>query len=279
MKMELWFTESQTPNIGLQIRVKETLFMGKSEFQDVAVIDSYQFGRMLVLDGVFQTSIAEEFIYHEMIAHVPLFTHPSPKHVLVIGGGDGGAIREVVRHDNVEKAEMIEIDGMVVEVSKKFLPEISEALINNHPKLELKIGDGIQHMKDAENKYDVIIVDCSDPIGPGEGLFTSEFYKNVYKALKEDGLFVQQTESPFYHQELITYVNKEVSALFPITKTYLANIPLYPSGLHCFTMGSKKYDPLQVNMDEIQNLDTRYYNKEIQKSCFVLPNFVQNLVK
>ena len=107
--MELWFTESQTPNIGLQARIKETLFMGKSVFQDVAVVDSYQFGRMLVLDGVFQTSIAEEFIYHEMIAHVPLFTHPNPKNVLVIGGGDGGAIREVVRHDAVEKAEMVEI--------------------------------------------------------------------------------------------------------------------------------------------------------------------------
>lgn len=277
--MELWFSESQTKNVGMQLRVKETLFMGKSEFQDIAVIDSHQFGRMLVLDGVFQTSIAEEFIYHEMIAHVPLFTHPSPKHVLVIGGGDGGAIREVVRHDAVETAEMIEIDGMVVEVSKQFLPEISEALIQHHPKLELKIGDGIQHMRDAENKYDVIIVDCSDPIGPGEGLFTSEFYRDVYKALKEDGLFVQQTESPFYHQELITYVNKEIAALFPITKMYLATIPLYPSGLHCFTMGSKKYDPMKVDVEKMQELKTRYHNKGIQKSCFVLPNFVQELIK
>ncbi|MBC8016003.1 MAG: polyamine aminopropyltransferase [Sporomusaceae bacterium] len=277
--MELWFTESQTQNINLQVRVKETLFMGKSNFQDVAVVDTHQFGRMLVLDGVFQTSIAEEFIYHEMIAHVPLFTHPNPKNVLVIGGGDGGAIREVVKHDAVEKAEMIEIDGMVVEVSKKFLPEISEAMINNHPKLELKIGDGIQHVKDVENKYDVIIVDCSDPIGPGEGLFTPDFYRNVYKALKEDGLFVQQTESPFYHQELITYVSKKISALFPITKTYLAAIPLYPSGMHCFTMGSKKYDPMQVDADKLQQLTTRYHNKDIQKSCFVLPNFVQDLLK
>lgn len=277
--MKLWFTEAQTENIGLQVKVKETLFMGKSEFQDVAVIDSYQFGRMLVLDGVFQTSIVEEYIYHEMIAHVPLFTHPNPKNVLVIGGGDGGAIREVVRHDAVEKAEMVEIDGMVVEVSKKFLPEISEAMINNHPKLELKIGDGIQHMKDAENKYDVIIVDCSDPIGPGEGLFTPEFYKDVYKALKEDGLFVQQTESPFFHQDLITYINKEVSELFPITKLYLANIPIYPSGMHCFTMGSKKYSPMDVDTDKMQVMKTRYHNKDIQKSCFALPNFVQDLLK
>lgn len=277
--MDLWFTESQTKNIGLQVRIKETLFMGKSEFQDVAVVDTYEFGRMLVLDGVFQTTIADEFIYHEMIAHIPLFTHPNPKRVLVIGGGDGGAIREVIKHDAVEQAEMVEIDGMVVEVAKKFLPEISAALIHNDPKLTLKIGDGIQYMKDAENKYDVIIVDCSDPIGPGEGLFTPEFYRNVYRALKEDGLFVQQTESPFYHQELIRYLQKEISNLFPITKVYLASIPTYPSGLHCFTMGSKKYDPLEVDTDKIQKLETRYYNNDIHKSCFVLPNFVKKLLK
>ncbi|MDF2634650.1 MAG: Spermidine synthase [Pelosinus sp.] len=277
--MNLWITESQTEDLGLKARVKETLFMGKSDFQDVAVVDSHQFGRMLVLDGVFQTSVADEFIYHEMIAHVPLFTHPNPKQVLVIGGGDGGTVREVVRHDAVEKAEMVEIDGVVVDVCKKFLPEISQAIINNHPKLELKIGDGISHMKEAENKYDVIIVDCSDPIGPGEGLFTPEFYRNVYKALKEDGLFVQQTESPFYHQELITYLHKEIGQLFPITKTYLASIPTYPSGLHCFTMGSKKYDPTQVDTENIQELTTRYYNNEIHRSSFVLPNFVRDLLK
>lgn len=277
--MNLWFTEQQTKNLGLQARVKETLFMGKSDFQDVAVVDSFQFGRMLVLDGVFQTSVADEFIYHEMIAHVPLFTHPSPKNVLVIGGGDGGTVREVVRHGRVEKAEMVEIDGMVVEVCKKFLPEISAAMIQQHPKLTLKIGDGISHMKNAENKYDVIIVDCSDPIGPGKGLFTPDFYRNVYKSLKADGLFVQQTESPFYHQELITYLHSEIGQLFPITKTYLASIPTYPSGLHCFTMGSKKYDPTVVNTQNLEQLATRYYNKDIHKSSFVLPNFVQDLLK
>ncbi|MCC5466946.1 polyamine aminopropyltransferase [Pelosinus baikalensis] len=277
--MDIWISEAQTKDLELRARVKETLFMGKSDFQEIAVVDSHQFGRMLVLDGVFQTSVTDEFIYHEMIVHVPLFTHPSPKKVLVIGGGDGGTIREVVRHDCVEKAEMVEIDGLVVDVCKKFLPEISEAIIHKHPKLELKIGDGISHMKEAENKYDIIIVDCSDPIGPGKGLFTPEFYTNVYKALKEDGLFVQQTESPFYHQELITYVNKEIRQLFPITKMYLANIPTYPSGLHCFTIGSKKYDPIKSSMENLQGLTTRYYNKDIHKSSFVLPNFVQELLK
>lgn len=277
--MELWFTEKQTKDVGLTARIKETLFMGKSKFQDVAVVDSWEFGRMLVLDGVFQTSIFDEYIYHEMIAHVPLFIHPDPKQVLVIGGGDGGTIREVVKHSCVEKAEMVEIDGLVVEVSKKFLPEISAAIIQNHAKLMLKIGDGIQHMKDAENKYDVIIVDCSDPIGPGEGLFTHAFYKDVYKALKPDGLFVQQTESPFYHQELIKRLTGDIKSLFPITRTYVANIPLYPGGLHSFTIGSKQYDPEQVEVLRAQEFPTRYYNQEIQKSCFVLPNFIRDLTK
>jgi spermidine synthase len=277
--MELWYTEYQTKNLGLTTRIEKTLFMGKSDFQDVAVVESAEFGRMLVLDGVFQTSVFEEFIYHEMIAHVPLFTHPEPKQILVIGGGDGGSVREVVKHNCVEKVEMVEIDGLVVDVSKQFLPEISEALLQNHPKLDLKIGDGIRHMKEAENKYDVIIVDCSDPIGPGQGLFTPDFYQDVHKALKTDGLFVQQTESPFYHQELISYLHKEISTLFPIAKLYTANIPLYPSGLHCFTIGSKKYDPQQASIQRIPDFSTRYYNQDLHKSCFVLPNFIRDLLK
>jgi spermidine synthase len=277
--MELWFTEHQTNNLGLSARIKETLYMGKSEFQDIAVVDTYEFGRMLVLDGVFQTSIFDEYIYHEMIAHVPLYTHPHPRKVLVIGGGDGGSIREVVKHDTVELVEMVEIDGLVVDVSKRFLPEISAALIANHPKLQLKIGDGIKHMAQAENLYDVIIVDCSDPIGPGEGLFTSAFYQDVFKALKPDGLFVQQTESPFYHQPLLKRLRKDIEVLFPIIRTYLAPIPLYPGGTHCFTIGSKKYDPITIDVARIPEMETRYYNREIQKNCFVLPNFLQNLFK
>lgn len=278
-KMELWFTEFQTNNLGLKARIKETLFTGRSEFQDVAVVDTYEFGRMLVLDGVFQTSIFDEFIYHEMITHVPLFTYPDPKRVLVIGGGDGGTVREVLKHASVEQVEMVEIDGMVVDVSKKYLPEIASGLIENPAKLKLKIGDGIAHMAQADGLYDAIIVDCSDPIGPGEGLFTYGFYKDVYKALKPDGLFVQQTESPFYHQPLIKRLRKDIESLFPITRTYLAQIPLYPSGTHCFTIGSKKYDPLKTPVSRIRDLGFRYYNPDIHTSCFALPNCIREALK
>jgi spermidine synthase len=277
--MKLWLTEKQTENLGMSCRIRETLFVGQSEYQKVVVADSYEFGRMLILDDVFQTSLFDEFIYHEMIAHVPLFTHPAPKKVLVIGGGDGGAVREVVRHAAVESVEMVEIDGMVVEASKEYLPEISSVMRDGHPKLKLMIGDGIAHMSAVENHYDVILVDCSDPIGPGEGLFSKAFYQDVYKALKPDGLFVQQTESPFYHQPLITRIYHDISDLFPITKMYLANIPLYPGGLHSFTLGSKQVDPLTCPLPETMPFSCRYYNPALHRSCFSLPNFVTELVK
>ena len=276
--MELWLTEKQTENLGMTCRIKETLFSGQSDFQTISVVDSCEFGRMLVLDGVFQTSIFEEYIYHEMIAHVPLFTHPHPQKVLVIGGGDGGAVREIVRHQAVETVEMVEIDGMVVDISKKYLPEISAAMIEKHPKLKLEIGDGIAYMKAAENFYDVIIVDCSDPIGPGVGLFSRDFFNDVHRALKPDGLFVQQTESPFYHQSLISRIHKDIADFFPVTKMYLANIPLYPGGLHSFTLGSKKYDPATATLPAQLPFSTRYYNQDLHRSCFALPNFVRNLI-
>ena len=277
--MELWCSEQQTQNLKLSVRIRATLFSGKSEYQEVMVVDSFELGRMLILDGVFQTSTFDEFIYHEMIAHVPLHIHPNPRKVLVIGGGDGGCVREVVKHPNVASVEMVEIDGLVVEVAKKYLPEISSAMIENNPKLQVRIGDGIGHMKNAENEYDVIIVDCSDPIGPGEGLFTYSFYQNVYKALKPDGLFVQQTESPFYHQSLIKKLHQDIRSLFPITELYLAQIPIYPGGLHSFTIGSKKYNSQSVDQKNILDLPYRYYNKELQTSCFLLPNFIKDIIK
>lgn len=277
--MSQWITEKQSAHLHLSTEVDRILYSGKSEFQTIEVAHSKEFGNMLVLDGVFQTSEKEEYVYHEMISHVPLFLHPSPKKVLIIGGGDGGAARECVRHACVEEVTMVEIDGQVVELSKQYLPSIAAAMISKHPKLTVKIGDGIGFMAEAENYYDVIIVDCSDPIGPGEGLFTEEFYKNTYKALKEDGLFVQQTESPYMHQPLIEKCFAYIAGHFPITRLYTAYIPLYPSGMHCFTIGSKKYDPLQWQVGRGQDFETKYYNFGIQQAAFVLPNFVKKLLK
>ena len=173
---------------------------------------------------------------------------------------------------------MVDIDGQVIELAKKYFPEISKAILEKDPKLTVKVGDGIAFMREAENYYDVIIVDCSDPVGPGEGLFSYDFYKDTFKALKEDGLFVQQTESPFMHRKLVKDIFDCVSDIFPITRLYTAFIPLYPSGMHCFTMGSKKYDPLAWEPNRKRTFPTKYYNEGIQKSAFVLPNFVKDLL-
>lgn len=277
--MGIWFTERQTENVGITCRIGKTLSApGDTGIQEMAVVETKQFGKMLILDGTVQTTIGDEFVYHEMISHVPLFTHPNPKKVLVIGGGDGGTIREIVKHPSVEEAHLVEIDGSVIEVSKKFLPEISCELDN--PKVKIIITDGIEYMKTVKNYYDVIIVDSPDPVGPAEGLFKNTFYQDICDALKEDGLFVAQTESPFYHEELISRVTGSIHEIFPITKLYLASIPTYPSGLWSFTMGSKKYNPLETPDSHFQReMKTRYYTPNIHKAVFALPKFVEDMVK
>lgn len=273
--MKEFITEHQSPHLDLNAEVTKVLYKGKSKFQDIIVADSIEYGRMLVLDGVFQTSDRDEFTYHENIVHIPMFLHPNPKNVLIIGGGDGGAAREVIRHPEVEHVTMVDIDGDVIELSKEYFPNIASAMLENNPKLTVKVGDGIAYMKEHENFFDVIIVDCSDPVGPGKGLFSYDFYKDTYKALKKDGLFVQQTESPFMHHKLLKEIFDCVSDIFPITRVYTAFIPLYPTGMHCFTIGSKQYDPLTWAPNRKRTFSTKYYNEGIQRSAFVLPNFVK----
>lgn len=275
--MDLWYTEFQTPNVGITCKTKKTYHTEKTEFQDLALIETEQFGRMLVLDGTVQTTIEDEFVYHEMITHVPLFTHKNPKKVLVIGGGDGGAIREIIKHPSVEKAVLCEIDGRVIEVSKEYLPEISCALSDK--RVEVLVADGIKYVQDNKGEFDVIMVDSTDPVGPAVGLFAVDFYKAIYDALKEDGIFVAQTESPFFHKELIKSVYKDISSIFPITKLYTCAIPTYPSGFWSFTMGSKKYDPLETDISNIPELDTKYYCPQLHKAVFALPKFAADLVK
>lgn len=273
-----WVTEEQSPSVKLSLAVREILHEEQSEFQHIVVADSIQFGRMLILDGVFQTSIADEWVYSEMITHVPLCLHPQPRRILIVGGGDGGTAREVLRHTTVESVEMVEIDPAVIAIAKKYLPEIAAALLQDDPRLTVTVGDGIAKVEAAENEYDVIIVDCSDPIGPGKGLFTAEFYAACARALKADGIMVQQTESPFFHQQLIFDVQQAVAKSFPMTRLYTAPIPLYPSGYHSFTLGAKTRDPLASEWRTPSLPYCRYYNTEIGKAAFVLPEFVRHLV-
>jgi len=274
--MDLWFTEFQTKNVGITLKTTRTLYHEQSEFQDIAIIDTVEFGRMLALDGLVQTTVRDEYIYHEMIAHVPLFTHPAPRRVLVVGGGDGGTIREVVKHPVLEEAVMVEIDGKVVEACRQFLPETSSSL--SDPRVVLKIDDGIRHVKESETCYDVIIIDSSEPIGPGAGLFTRDFYQSVYRALKDDGLMVAQTESPFFNADLIRDVYRSMRDVFPIARVYMAPVPTYPGGLWTFTIGSKKYDPVAPPRVDAPLPATRYYNREVHAGSFMLPKLVADLL-
>lgn len=275
--MELWYTEFQTSGVGITCKTTKTYHTEKTQYQEMAMIETEQFGRMLVLDGTVQTTIEDEFVYHEMITHIPLFTHKNPKKALVIGGGDGGAIREIIKHPSIEKAVLVEIDGRVVEVSKQFLPEISCAL--GDKRVEVNIADGIKYVNEHKNEFDVIMVDSTDPVGPAVGLFAIDFYKAIYESLTEDGIFVAQTESPFFHKELIKNVYNDVKSLFPIARLYTCAIPTYPSGYWSFTMGSKKYDPIETDTAKIPEIDTKYYCSAIHNTVFALPKFVSDIIK
>lgn len=271
-----WLIEEQTPGYRTQWKVKRVLHEEQTPFQHLQVVELEDFGRALILDGCVQTTAGDEYIYHDMIAHVPLFTHPNPERVLVIGGGDGGTVREVLRHPSVKKVDMVEIDRAVIEACRRHLPETACAL--DHPKLNLVVGDGLAWVAGRSEEYDVILVDSSDPSGPAEGLFNRTFYQNVYRALKPGGLFAAQTLSPFFHQKLIRDVYQVVSAIFPITMPYLAVIPTYPSGLHCFMMGSKRHHPLRQGMRE-PTFPTRWYTPQVHRAAFQLPPVVAELVR
>ncbi|MBD8071619.1 spermidine synthase [Bacillus sp. PS06] len=275
--MELWFTEKQTKNFGITAKINKTLHTEQTEFQKLDMVETAEFGNMLILDGMVMTTQKDEFVYHEMVAHVPLFTHPKPENVLVVGGGDGGVIREVLKHPSVKKATLVDIDGKVIEYSKQYLPEIAGKL--DDPRVDVKVDDGFLHIAKSENEYDVIMVDSTEPVGPAVNLFTKGFYAGISKALKEDGIFVAQTDNPWFTPELITNVQRDVKEIFPITRLYIANIPTYPSGLWTFTIGSKKHDPLEVSDDRFHDIETKYYTKELHKAAFVLPKFVADLVK
>ena len=279
IKMDFWFTETVNDTVGNTIKIKKRIFSGRSDFQKIEVLDAYHYGRTLILEGSVQLTEKDEFTYHEMISHVPLFTHPHPEHVLVIGGGDGGTIREVMKHSTVTRAKLVEIDPLVIEKSKQFLPFVSCEMDN--PRVEVVIQDGIQYVKPYTGIFDVILIDSTDPVGPATGLYQKEFFQDVHKALKDDGIMVAQSESPFFDQQIVRELYTTLKPLFPIRKMYLAPVPSYPSGLWSFVFCSKKYDPIFDNRcQELRrlNLNMRYYNEAVHQAAFAIPNFIQELI-
>ncbi|MFX3619526.1 MAG: polyamine aminopropyltransferase [Sporolactobacillus sp.] len=280
--MELWFTEQHTENVNFSIKVDRQLYSGQSEFQRIDIFDSPEFGRFLTLDGYMMLTEKDEFIYHEMIVHVPMAVHPNVRRVLVIGGGDGGAVRELTRYSSIQQIDLVEIDRQVVKVCRKFLPQTACQL--NDPRVSIHYEDGLKFVRRMENAYDLIIVDSTDPFGPGEGLFTKEFYGNCYKALKADGLMVNQQESPFYPKDAVAMqrAHKRIVDSFPISRVYQAHIPTYPSGHWLFGFASKQYHPLNDFKPENWKklgLETRYYNRSIHTGAFALPNYVKQLLQ
>lgn len=273
--MENWITETFRDYYKMSYRFHKKLFSQQSKFQKVEIYETTNHGRMLLNDDLVMVSERDEFVYHEMIAHVPLFVHPNPRRVLVIGGGDGGTLREVIRHPTVEKCTMVEIDEIVVNACKEFIPVTSSKL--NDPKAELLIEDGVKFVKETKEKFDVVIIDSTDPIGPAAPLFGPEFYQNVNNILNDDGIVVSQAESPYYETEAQTALIKVISQIFPKVNVYNFSNLTYPGGLWSFSFGSKKYCPVRdfdaVRVDQA-NLEMRYYNKHIHTAAFQLPTFM-----
>jgi spermidine synthase len=271
--MGTWYTEKHTPHSGITMEVRETLYHGKSEFQTVEILDTHEFGKVLLLDGLVMLTERDEFVYHEMLAHVALNTHREPRRVLVIGGGDGGTVREVLKHPGVQDVTLVEIDPMVVNVSLEYLPEISAGL--NDPRTDVVFEDGIRFLEGSRpGSYDVILIDSTDPVGPAEALFTRDFFQDCERCLSPGGIFVSQSESPFYHLPFMVEIHKRIHDLYAAAAFYLASVTTYPGGTWSFLMGSKGEGALPVyhGRDELK---TSYYNRDLHLASFVLPSFLK----
>jgi len=279
--MELWYTEEHTEDVRFSIKVDKVLYSGESEFQRIDVFYSKEFGKILTLDGLMMLTEKDEFIYHDMIVHVPMATNPNIERVLVIGGGDGGTVRELTRYQTIKKIDMVEIDEEVVKICKTYIPQTAGKL--DDLRVQIFFEDGLKFVRKQKDEYDLIIVDSTDPFGPGEGLFTKEFYGNCYKALKENGILVNQHESPYYsnYANSMIRAHRRINEFFPICKVYQAHIPTYPSGHWLFGFASKTFDPiedLEENKWNSLGLKTKYYNTELHKGSFAIPNYVKELL-
>lgn len=275
--MDLWYSEMHTDSVKLSIKVEKQLYSNKSKYQQIDIFESVEFGRFLTLDGYMMMTERDEFIYHEMIIHTPMAVHPNVENVLVIGAGDGGACRELCKYKTIKHIDVVEIDEEVIAVCRKYLPQTACGF--NDERVTIHIQDGLKFVRKCNDKYDLVIVDSTDPFGPGEGLFTKEFYGNCYKALKEDGIMVNQHESPFYEVDAIAMqrAHKRIVESFPISRVYQAHIPTYPSGHWLFGFASKKYNPimdLRADWWNKLSIKTDYYNTNLHKGSFYLPNYV-----
>eukprot|EP01134_Creolimax_fragrantissima_P007874 CFRG7874T1 len=280
-----WFTELGTlwPGQAMSLEIEETLHDEKSDYQHVQVFKSKTYGNVLALDGVIQCTDRDEFSYQEMMAHVPLFTHPNPERVLIIGGGDGGVMREAVKHPSVKEVILCDIDKMVPDVSKKYFPNMAKGF--DSPKSTLYIGDGIEFMRNHSNSFDIIITDSSDPVGPAEALFTDEYYRLMKSALRPGGIVCSQGECMWLHLELLQKMVAFNHNIYPSVGYGYVCIPTYPSGQIGLLMCSKAdgvnfaSPTREISQAQIDEWGLRYYNSNIHKAAFTLPEFARKVLQ
>lgn len=275
--LDLWYQERHNDEVSFGLHVKKVLHSVQSNYQRVDVFESTGFGRILTLDGLMMCTERDEFVYHEMISHIPLLAHKNPKRVLVIGGGDGGTLREVLRHDCVEEAVLCEIDGEVVDAARRFLPTLAVGL--NHPRAKVHIADGVEFVKKCDkNSFDIVIVDSADPIGPGVGLFSGDFYSEVLRILTENGIVVAQCESPWENKFDLAKVYGNLKSAFSNVYSITGSIPSYPYGLWSWGFASNNVHPYNnIDMERARAIEksTKYYNVDLHKAAFCLPNFLK----
>ncbi len=282
--LDLWYNEDHQEDVKLSIHVTSHLYSEKSPFQQIDFFESRTFGRFFSLDGFMMLTEKDEFIYHDMITHVAMAVNPDIKRVLIIGGGDGGTAREVLRYKDVTHVDLVEIDERVVRLCQQYLPQTA-SVFDTDPRLNLHFEDGVNFVhKASEGSYDLILVDSTDPIGPGEGLFTYDFYRDCSHALTREGILINQHESPYYESDAYEMLrsHKKLKAIFPIAKVYQFHMPTYPSGHWLFGFASKKYHPikdLNAKRWEALNIYTKYYNTKLHVGAFMLPTYVKEGLK
>ena len=278
-----WVTESWG-TIETRYRVKSVLYEQKTAFQNLLLVDTCEYGKMLLLDGFVQTTEKDEFYYHEMMSHVPVLAHPNPREILIIGGGDGGVLREMLKHSNVQKVTVVEIDPAVVEFSKKHLPEISKGAFED-PRSDLVFADGAAFIKETKSKYDIVVVDSSDPVGPAQILFSSAFYNDLYKVMKPGGIMVRQTGSIQIQPGEQKQAYDILTEIFAYVGFYLFPVPTYVGGLFSAVFCSDGVNPATSVYEQLYKktvdarLITRYYNPGIHIGAFHLPNFFKDRLK
>lgn len=279
--MEIWFSEFHTPDVKHSIRVNRHLYSEKSEYQKIDIFDTPEFGRVLALDGSVVLTERDEFIYDEMITHIPMAVHPNVSDILVIGAGDGGVVRELARYEGIRRIDLVEMDPMVLEACRSYLPENASRL--DDERVHIFFDNALRFMRRKKSEYDLIIVDSTDPFGPSEGYFTREFYGSCYQALREDGIMVNQQGSPFFQHdaEAMRRSHQRIIKLFPVSRVYQAHIPTYAAGYWLFGFASKKYHPIDDFDRERWNalkLETKYYTPRLHIGSFYLPAFLENML-